>query len=70
MKVSFFLIFYLALGRAREPRGRRRKLDYHKRDGNKYFFFAFFLFFWSQCSSYIAFSDILAFDFFGLVEDV
>lgn len=42
MKVSFFLIFYLALGRAREPRGRRRKLDYHKRDGNKSFLFFFF----------------------------
>lgn len=45
MKVSFFLIFYLALGRAREPRGRRRKLDYHKRDGNKSFLFFFFYYF-------------------------
>lgn len=69
MKVSFFLIFYLALGRAREPRGRRRKLDYHKRDGNKSFLFFFFLLFWSQCSSYTAVSDIRAFDFFCLVGD-
>lgn len=34
------------------------------------YIYFFFLLFWSQCSSYIAFSDILAFDFFCLVEDV